>query len=293
MKNQNQNDDYGADKAAVYRTQKISDYTGNPLIEALPPILETEEEVIDAFYHFPMISEEEKRLNSRVKSHLLWRVKSFLQPLPAHIRLESIVSTLIRHSYRSRNPLDAQYKRKMQMLNQMKSLKECTTEDLESNYQGGSTTAECVMINGVSGAGKTTAINRTLHLYPQVIKHSSYKGQPLTRTQIVWLKVDCPYDGNFATLCRSVFTEIDRLTGERWLEKYGYLTRSASTMLMHMTTLLINYNVGVLVIDEIQHLSKLKQDAADMLDFLVTLTNMFSVPLIFIGTSKARSLFSA
>ena len=58
-----------------------------------------------------------------------------------------------------------------------------------------------------------------------------------------------------------------------------------------MTTLLINYNVGVLVIDEIQHLSKLKQEAADMLDFLVTLTNMFSVPLIFIGTSKARSLF--
>ncbi len=291
MKNQNQNDDYGVGRAAVYRTQKISDYAGNPLIEALPPILETEEEVIDAFYHFPIISEDEKRLSSRVKSHVLWRVKSFLQPLPAHIRLESIVSTLIRHSYRSRNPLDAQYKRKMQMLNQMKSLKECTTEDLETNYQVGSTTAECVMINGVSGAGKTTAINRTLHLYPQVIKHFSYKGQPLTRTQIVWLKVDCPYDGNFATLCRSVFTEIDRLTGERWLEKYGYLTRSASTMLMHMTTLLINYNVGVLVIDEIQHLSKLKQEAADMLDFLVTLTNMFSVPLIFIGTSKARSLF--
>ncbi|MBB5335735.1 ATP-binding protein [Pectinatus brassicae] len=291
MKNQNHSNSYSAYESAVYRAQKISDYDGNPLIEALPPILETEEEVIDAFYHFPIISEEEKRLSPRIKSHILWRVKSFLQPLPAHIRLESIISTLIRHSYQSRNPLDAQYKHKMQILNQMKNLKECTTEELETNYQVGNTTAECVMINGVSGAGKTTAINRTLHLYPQVIKHFSYKGQPLTRTQIVWLKIDCPYDGNFATLCRSIFAEIDRLTNERWLEKYGYLTRSTSTMLMHMTTLLINYNVGVLVIDEIQHLSKLKKEAADMLDFLVTLTNMFSVPLIFIGTSKSRSLF--
>jgi len=62
-------------------------------------------------------------------------------------------------------------------------------------------------------------------------------------------------------------------------------------MVMHMTTLLTNYNVGVLVIDEIQHLCKLKGEAVDMLDFFVTLTNMFSVPIIFIGTSKARSLF--
>lgn len=282
---------YSSYEVAVYKQQKISEYAGNPLIEALPPILESEDEVIDAFYNFPFISEEEKRLSPRLKSHILWRVKSFLQPLPAHIRLESIVSTLIRNSYKSRNPLDAQYKRKMQVLNQMKSLDSCTADDVETAYQGFSTTAECAIINGVSGAGKTTAINRTLHLYPQVIRHQSYDDKPLTRTQIVWLKVDCPFDGNFATLCRSVFKEIDKLTGERWLEKYGYLTRSTSTMVMHLTTLLTNYNVGVLVIDEIQYLSKLKDEAVDMLDFFVTLTNMFSVPIIFIGTSNFKRLF--
>ena len=282
---------YSSYEIAVYKEQKISDYAGNPLIEALPPILESEDEVIDAFYNFPFISDEEKRLSPRLKSHILWRVKSFLQPLPAHIRLESIVSTLIRNSYKSRNPLDAQYKRKMQVLNQLKSLDACTVDDIETAYRGFSTTAECAIINGVSGAGKTTAINRTLHLYPQVIRHQAYDGKPLTKTQIVWLKVDCPFDGNFATLCRSVFKAIDKLTGERWLEKYGYLTRSTSTMVMHLTTLLTNYSVGVLVIDEIQYLSKLKDEAVDMLDFFVTLTNMFSVPIVFIGTSNFKSLF--
>ena len=136
MKNISQNDSPYAYEFANYREQKISDYAGNPLIEALPPILETEDEVIDAFYHFPLISEDEKKLSPRVKSHILWRVKSFLQPLPAHIRLETIVSTLIRNSYKSRNPLDAQYKKKMQVLNQMKGLKECTIDDLEIAYQG-------------------------------------------------------------------------------------------------------------------------------------------------------------
>lgn len=277
---------------AKYKEQKISDYAENPLIEALPPILETEDEVIDAFYNLPFISDEEKKLSPRLKSHLLWRVKSFLQPLPVHIHLEAIVSALIRNSYKSRNPLDAQYKRKVQVLNRMKAVGECTVDDVETAYQGFNTTAECAIINGVSGAGKTTAINRILQLYPQVIRHESYHGNPLTRTQIVWLKVDCPFDGNFATLCRSVFKEIDKLTGERWLEKYGYLTRSTSTMVMHLTTLLTNYSVGILVLDEIQHLSKLKNEAVDMLDFFVALTNMFSVPIIFIGTGKAKSLFS-
>ncbi len=285
------NDQSYAYKIAEYNEQKIKEYAGNPLIEALPAILESEDEVIDAFYNFPFISDEEKRLSPRLKSHILWRVKSFLQPLPAHIRLESIVSTLIRNSYKSRNPLDVQYKRKIQFLNQIKTVGECTVTDIETAYQGYSTTAECAIINGVSGAGKTTAINRTLQLYPQVIRHEKYNGKPLTRTQIVWLKVDCPFDGNFATLCRSVFKEIDKLTGERWLEKYGYLTRSTSTMVMHLTTLLTNYSVGVLVIDEIQHLSKLRDEAIDMLDFFVTLTNMFSVPIIFIGTSTAKKLF--
>ncbi|MDD4591081.1 MAG: ATP-binding protein [Parabacteroides sp.] len=276
---------------ADYKKQKISDYAGNPLIEALPPIIENDEDVIDAFYNLPLISDEEKRLSPRLKSHILWRVKSFLQPLPEHIRLESIVSILIRNSYKSRNPFDIQTKRKIQVLNKIRNIDNCTADDIENAYQGFTTTAECALITGVSGAGKTTAIDRTLRLNPQVIRHETYKGNLLTRTQIVWLKVDCPFDGNFATLCRSVFQEIDRLTGERWLEKYGYLTHSPSTMIMHLTTLLTNYNVGVLVIDEIQHLSKLKNDGVDMLDFFVTLTNVFSVPIVFIGTSTAKSLF--
>lgn len=287
----NPNNKFHLNEIASYREQKIKDYIGNPLIEALPPILENDEEVIDAFYNIPFVTDDEKRLSPRLKSHILWRIKNLLQPLPIHIRLESAVSVLIRNSYKSRNLLDSQYKQKIQVLNKLKEIDNVTVEDIENAYGGFTTTAECALVTGISGAGKTTALTSILAIYPQVIRHKKYKGKPLTRTQIVWLKVDCPFDGNLATLCRYIFGEIDRLTGERWLQKYGYLSHSPSTMIMHLTTLLTNYNVGILVIDEIQHLGKLKDDGENMLDFFVTLVNMFSVPIVFIGTDSAKKLF--
>jgi len=48
------------------------------------------------------------------------------------------------------------------------------------------------------------------------------------------------------------------------------------------------HSVGVLVIDEIQHLEKSRSGgAAKMLNFFVTLTNVIKVPVLFIGTPKA------
>lgn len=276
---------------AVYKPQKIEDYAGNPLIEALPRILETEEQVVDAFYSLPTVKPEERNLPPLLRTHVIKRVKGFIQPLPVHIKLESKISVLIRQSYICRNPIKLEYKKKLQLLNQLKTENNVGIETVENYYRDFQSTAECIFINGVSGMGKTTAIRRILQLYPQIIRHSVYNDQAFTRTQLVWIKIDCPYDGSFITLCRNVFQEIDRLTGSRWNEKYGYLTRSTSTMVMYLTTLLANYDVGLLVIDEIQNLYNAKGDPAEMLDFFVTLTNMFSVPIVFIGTNRARNLF--
>ena len=128
-------------------------------------------------------------------------------------------------------------------------------------------------------------------MYPQVIKHEKYEEQPFNRTQIVWLKIDCPYDGSLSTLCKSFFKAIDDLLGTRYLEKFGYLNRVTSTMLLHMTSLASMYGIGVLVIDEIQHLLHAKNDQEEMLNFFVTLSNTVGIPTVLIGTSKAQQLF--
>ena len=149
------------------------------------------------------------------------------------------------------------------------------------------TTADSISIIGISGIGKTTAIERLLLMYPQIIKHFEYKGESFTRTQIVWLKIDCPYDGSLSTLCKNFFKAIDDILGTRYLEKFGYSNRITSTMMINMTKLAWRYGIGVLVIDEIQQLLNTKMIKKKMLNFFVTLTNTVGIPTVLIGTSKS------
>ena len=174
--------------------------------------------------------------------------------MPIHFEVERRLSTLIRRGYLARNPLDKTFLERIRVLHQLREDEEEAHKYIDERLNYIRSTADSLSIIGISGIGKTTAIERLLLMYPQVIKHEAYKGEPFNRTQIVWLKIDCPYDGSLSTMCKGFFKAIDDLLGTRYLEKYGYLNRVTSTMLLHMTSLASMYGIGVLVIDEIQHL---------------------------------------
>lgn len=279
----------GSVEEAVYKKQKLKEYAYNPFIEALPPIF-NEEDVIEKFTVLPEISDKDRNKPDNLRYHIIKRARKFLQPLPIHIKLEQKISSLIRQGYLSRNPVDKRFLQNLRILNGLddSSIKENDLKDELNNIRS---TAESLSIIGISGIGKTTAIEGLLLMYPQVIKHFEYKGNNLTRTQIVWLKIDCPYDGNLSTLCKSFFSAIDDILGTRYLEKFGYSNRVTSTMLINMTKLAWRFGIGVLVIDEIQHLLNTKNDMEEMLNFFVTLTNTVGIPTILIGTSKAQKIF--
>lgn len=279
----------GTVEEAVYKEQEIEEYACNPFIEALPEIF-TEEDVVDKFTVLPEISEKDRNKAENLRYHIIKRAKNFIQPLPIHVKLERKISALIRRGYLSRNPIDKKFLESLRILNGLDddSIREKGLKDELDNIRS---TADSLSIIGISGIGKTTAIERLLLMYPQVIKHFEYKGNNLTRTQIVWLKIDCPYDGSLSTLCKNFFTAIDDILGTRYLEKFGYSNRITSTMLINMTKLAWRYGIGILVIDEIQHLLNTKNDMEDMLNFFVTLTNTVGIPTILIGTSKAQKVF--
>lgn len=275
---------------AEYKEQLLSEYSGNPFIEALPPIL-SEDDVMDRFMVTPRITNQDKQSATNIRYHVLKRIKNFIQPLPIHFEVERRLSTLIRRGYLARNPLDKTFLERIRVLHQLREDEEDAHKYIDERLNYIRSTADSLSIIGISGIGKTTAIERLLLMYPQVIKHEKYEEQPFNRTQIVWLKIDCPYDGSLSTLCKSFFKAIDDLLGTRYLEKFGYLNRVTSTMLLHMTSLASMYGVGVLVIDEIQHLLHAKNDKEEMLNFFVTLSNTVGVPTVLIGTSKAQQLF--
>ncbi len=69
---------------------------------------------------------------------------------------------------------------------------------------------------------------------------------------------------------------------------------SIETLLAAMAQVANAHAVGVLIIDEIQHLSRSRSGGSEkMLNFFVTLVNTIGLPVILVGTPRAREIFEA
>ena len=157
--------------------------------------------------------------------------------------------------------------------------------------QGSRTAASGFTIIGVSGVGKSTAVEKILALYPQRIIHTVYRGKMLAMTQLAWLKLDCPHDGSLKQLCYQFFHAVDVAAGTDYFAQYTKGRYSLEMLLIIMTQLVRQFQIGILVIDEIQHLSEAKGGGSDkMLNFFVTLVNTIGLPVVLIGTIKAMSI---
>ncbi|MCL2853748.1 MAG: ATP-binding protein, partial [Defluviitaleaceae bacterium] len=146
----------------------------------------------------------------------------------------------------------------------------------------------------ISGVGKTTAMEKVLSLYPQAILHTRYNDAPLFLTQLVWAKLDCPFDGSLKGLCIDFFTYVDNVLGTDYAKKFSVYRMTVDQMLPRMAQIARAHCLGVLVIDEIQHLNQAASGGrAKMLNFFVTLANKVGVPVMLIGTPKAEPILKS
>ncbi len=72
---------------AVYREPETVDYAGNPLIEALPPVL-TAEQAMRCLSHYPRYAETQCEAPDHVRYHLIQNAMRFFAPLDIHLDLE-------------------------------------------------------------------------------------------------------------------------------------------------------------------------------------------------------------
>lgn len=277
---------------AFYKPQILPEYSGNPMIEALPDIWTTKD-VIRKLIYRPLYHEGERELDLVYRLHCIERLFSFRQAFKQHIDIEQRISRCIRQGYIGRDPRSLIYARNLaenyQNIIEKKSIDDLlSTPSVRGHASGGFT------IIGMSGVGKTTAIESILSLYPQYIEHTSYAGSPLNLKQIVWLKFDCPYDGSMGGLCHEFFAATDAVLGTNYRDTYAKRTRTIDMQMFTMRQLAELHQMGVLVIDEIQHLSLAKGGgSARMLNFFVTLVNTIGIPVILIGTNKAMSILQS
>lgn len=279
----------GRTLSAIYRDPEIHDYEGNPLIEALPPIL-TSEQAITRLAFYPPYKESYRSAPDHIRRHLIQSGMRFFAPLDIHVDLEKRFSCLIRMGYISRNPIDPKFRAKVSV--KLDSMDQYRYENGDEQGEPSWTASGCSMV-GMSGIGKSRSTLRILNLYPQVIHHNNYKGRDLTLSQLIWLKLECPHDGNPRGLCIEFFKAVDSILGTTYYHKYGSRRRIQDELLSDMATIAANHFIGVLAIDEIQRLSLAKSGGADkMLNFFVQLINTIGVPVVLIGTYKAMAVLS-
>ncbi|HST50613.1 MAG TPA: hypothetical protein VLJ61_01280, partial [Pyrinomonadaceae bacterium] len=90
---------------AKYLDTELPKYAGNPNIEALP-LTNTRQQALDGMQRLPEYNEEMRLLPAHLRTHMAMDVLHFFQPLSIHLKLEGMVSRMIRDGYLPRNPLN-------------------------------------------------------------------------------------------------------------------------------------------------------------------------------------------
>lgn len=269
--------------AAVYQAEEVTDYAGNPLIEALPRELTGHERNLLLERRPPLPTIEERNQAPHHRFHYVGRLRDLVLSLPEYVYFEPHVSMMIRRGYIARNPLSNSAWARVWRAN----LNLAAKRRLPSN----SRPAETILFCGLSGTGKTTFITRLLSSYPQIIQHTEYHGQPLRLQQISWLKVDCPRDGTPIGLCKNFLASMDRLLGTTYSQE-PYSRFTGTDYMNLMGRIASTHFLGVLVVDELQNLSIRKSGGEKgLLDQLAAMFEVLEIPIIFIGTPSVTKIF--
>ena len=278
--------------SAEYRDDEvIEEYKNNPLIEAFPKRL-TKSELLERIFRTPYYIINHRNLDLEDRLELIDQIyDEFMQPLPSHIDLHRAIYSMIRRGYKGRNPLSPSYTRQFAIGHE--KIWKAGLDAEGRNLAGISPTSSTFSLVGLSGMGKTRSVENILLQYPQVISHETYKDEPFIRTQVVWLKIECPSSKSLKSLCNNFYMGIDRILGTNYYAQYSRsredtFDKLAATM-SHVASLV---NLGVLVIDEIQRVNKGASGGENrMIEFIAELTNTFGVPIIIVGTFKAMYLY--
>ncbi|MFD1173948.1 AAA family ATPase [Oceanobacillus picturae] len=272
-------------QVAEYKEQDILEYMNNPLIEALPPIY-SQQQVIDELSMYPPYNNEERYLEDYKRIHLIQRVLHYFQPLPMHLQIQSSIDRLLRAGYVSRNPFTKTYAQGF--VDNWNNVQQKSFE--KTVIQTGQT----MSLVGTSGVGKTRSLQRILDMIPQVISHTQFRGKPLNMYQITHLTIQTPFDGSVKTIVFDFMYQIDLLMGTDYFNRYANSRLSTSQLMPITASIAKSVNLGMLIIDEIQHLKVVKsKSSTQVLNFFTTLINTVNIPLIMIGTPKSMDILQS
>ena len=265
---------------AQYSKSSIEKEWGNPFVEGLPELIPKD---ILAQKCYVLISgynqSKVNGLSLHEKESEIMRLQDVRIPLPHVYQMYVAMNMALKTSYTSRKLHHSQVSLVMNDKDEKVSgIK--TLPDDSGDHSNGFT------LIGASGCGKTTSLKMLFEQFPQLIIHKNNDyGEFL---QIVYIKVNCFPNSNLSELLNSIGKQIDNLLNNR-LPVYEEAVRKAKTIgkkIAKICTLIEVFNIGALVLDEIQ-LMDFDSNKESSFEAILTIANNTKIAVIVVGTEDA------
>jgi hypothetical protein len=154
--------------------------------------------------------------------------------------------------------------------------------------------ASGMVIEGITGVGKSQVMDRTLSLFPQVIKHGKNEACGwLQLRQLVWLKVHMSSDGSRGGFLLNGLLALDEALQTDYANQYKGVRWTVEKLLVVFLHLLAVHRCGVLIIEEAQETNlNLTPFARDFINFFLRVLN-WGIPTVLVGNPLAFVNLSA
>lgn len=263
----------------MYNNCYLPEHQGNPLIEALPAIMDNTM-LAKSIGFAEQVTNQERNLPNHIREKILQRMCRFVEPTTNYLRVFRAIENAMLESYVHKNPLSSTTQHWLHYLdhNEMKS---CPST---GRFKG---RPIAITVLGPSGAGKSHMLERILSLYPQKITHRVYQGKPLEIIQIPFIKIDFPVNATLSGLIDAIHERIDELTGSNDANRSYRGKESLAIAANYLERKLRWHFVGVIVIDEVQSISSSSTSQQKyFLQFILGLMNRSSIPIVFAGNPE-------
>jgi AAA domain len=245
----------------------------NPYLEALPR-LQSLAELAASLSVLPHFDPAERKLCHVERRYALIRLLSFFAPAARHLRLAEGLDMMIRAGYEDRNPSGVNFKQRARLISQRRR----SGQLLFASQQSAAPSYSAALI-GAPGMGKSRTVDLTLARYPQVVRHRDMPAQ------VTWLKLECPKRGSLRSLCTQFFVQLSQVIGTTDYVDLYVNGATSETDLQNLMAVAANlHGIGLLVVDEIQHIGRSVDGEHELVTFLTSLSNQICIPLLMIGT---------